>query len=73
MDISIGDESIFRQSLQSAKQALQRALGTLTTGFDVADVDAERTALDLETLSHDVVDAMRQKKTRERKRLAELV
>jgi hypothetical protein len=66
-DISLGDDNIFRQSLQAAKQGLQRALGTLTTGYDTADSDALRTAQDLETLSHDLVDAMRQKKTRERK------
>jgi hypothetical protein len=65
-DISLGDDNIFRRSLQDAKQGLQRALGTLTTGYDTADSDAQRTAQDLETLSHDLVDAMRQKKTRER-------
>jgi len=65
-DISLGDDNIFRRSLQEAKQGLQRALGTLTTGYDTADSDALRTAQDLETLSHDLVDAMRQKKTRER-------
>ena len=73
MDISVGDPAIFRQSLQNAKQALQRALGTLTTGYDTEDSDMDRLALDLETLSHDVVDAMRQKKNRERKRLADRV
>ena len=72
-DISAGDEAIFRQSLQNAKQALQRALGTLTTGYDIADSDAERLGLDIESLSHDVVDAMRQKRSRERKRLTERV
>lgn len=65
-DISLGDDNIFRQSLQAAKHGLQRALGTLTTGYDTADTDALRTAHDLETLSHDLVDAMRQKKNRER-------
>jgi hypothetical protein len=65
-DISLGDDNIFRQSLQAAKQGLQRALGTLTTGYDTGDSDALRTAQDLETLSHDLVDAMRQKKTRVR-------
>src|ERR1039458_7165774 len=38
-DISQGDERIFRQSLQQAKQALQKAHGTLTTGFKSTDAD----------------------------------
>ena len=71
-DISLGDDNIFRQSLQAAKQGLQRALGTLTTGYDTADLDALRTAQDIETLGHELVDAMRQKKNRERKASKEL-
>ena len=65
-DISLGDEKLFRQSLVAAKQALQRALGTLTTGYDTADSECSKIAQELEDLVHDLVDGMR-KKTRERK------
>ena len=64
-DISIGDRTLFRQSLQSAKESLQRALGTLATGYDPADLDAARVANEVELLAHDLVDGIR-KKARER-------
>lgn len=66
-DISQGDERIFRQSLQLAKQSLQKALGTLTTGYSVDDVEALRLGEDVERLSQDLVDGMNQKRNRERK------
>jgi hypothetical protein len=66
-DISQGDERIFRQSLQQAKQNLQKALGTLTTGYSLGDVEALRLAEDVEKLSQDLVDGMNQKRLRERK------
>ena len=66
-DISQGDERIFRQSLQQAKQSLQKAFGTLTTGYSVDDVEALRLAEDVEKLSQDLVDGMNQKRIRERK------
>ena len=46
-DISLGDERIFRQSLQQAKQALQKAHGTLTTGFNASELDALSLAEDV--------------------------
>lgn len=66
-DISQGDERIFRQALQQAKQALQKAHGTLTTGFGAEDADAVRLAEDVESLAHDLVDAMTAKKQRDRR------
>lgn len=66
-DISQGDERIFRQSLQQAKQSLQKAFGTLTTGYSVDDVEALKLAEDVEKLSQDLVDGMNQKRIRERK------
>ncbi len=66
-DISQGDERIFRQALQQAKQALQKAHGTLTTGYGADDADAFRLAEDVDSLAHDLVDAMTAKKQRDRR------
>src|SRR5260370_12396434 len=57
-DISQGDERIFRQSLQQAKQSLQKALGTLTTGYALDDAETLRLAHDVERLAHDLVATM---------------
>lgn len=66
-DISQGDERLFRQALQQAKQALQKALGTFTTGFSAADTDMLKLAEDIESLAADLIDAMTKKKTRDRR------
>jgi len=65
-DISLGDEKLFRQSLQNAKIQLQRASGTLVTGFDSDDTEAIRLGQDIELLISDINDAMTQKKKRTR-------
>jgi hypothetical protein len=64
-DISQGDERIFRQALQQAKQALQKAYGTLTTGFN-GESDAITLADDVEKLARELVDAMQAKKAKAR-------
>jgi hypothetical protein len=66
-DISQGDERLFRQALQQTKQALQKALGTLTTGFTATDTDMLRVAQDIESLAHDLVSAMAIKTSRDRR------
>lgn len=66
-DISQGDERLFRQALQQAKQALQKALGTLTTGFSSNDNDMLRVAGDIQSLAHDLVEAMTTKKARDKR------
>jgi hypothetical protein len=66
-DISQGDERIFRQSLQQAKQALQKAHGTLTTGFGADDPAAMTLAEDIEKLANDLVDAMEAKRAKDRR------
>jgi hypothetical protein len=68
-DISQGDERLFRQALQQAKQALQKALGTLTTGFSSADVDMPRVAADIQSLANDLVEAMTTKKARDKREI----
>lgn len=66
-DISQGDERLFRQALQQAKQALQKALGTLTTGYNSSETDMLQIADDIESLAHDLVEAMATKKSRDRR------
>ena len=66
-DISQGDERIFRASLQQAKQSLQKALGTLTTGYESSDSETLELAQDIEALSHDLVDSMIQRRSKERR------
>ena len=66
-DIGQGDERLFRQSLQQAKQALQKAHGTLTTGFSSTDVDVPRLAADIQLLANDLVEAMANKKSRDKR------
>jgi len=57
----------FRQALQQAKQALQKALGTLTTGYNSTETDMLQIAGDVESLAHDLVEAMTTKKSRDRR------
>ena len=66
-DIGQGDERIFRKSLQDAKQALQKAHGTLTTGYFSAEDDVLSLATDVESLAHALVDAMEAKKAKDRR------
>ena len=66
-DISQGDERLFRQALQQAKQALQKALGTLTTGYNATETDILRIAGEIESLASDLVEAMTTKKAREKR------
>jgi hypothetical protein len=66
-DISQGDERIFRQSLQQAKQALQKAHGTLTTGYVSTEDDVFRLAEDVEKLAQDLVEAMETRKLKDRR------
>jgi len=63
-DISIGDERLFSKSIQQAKIALQKALGTVTTGFATDDADSLKVAYDIESLARDLLDAMLQKRKR---------
>lgn len=60
-DISLGDTNIFAKALLDAKASLQRAMGTLTTGYDGKDSDVMQTAIEVEHLGRDLVDQMRLK------------
>ncbi len=62
-DISQGDERIFRQALQQAKQALQKAHGTLTTGYASGEDDVLKLAEDVDNLAHALVRIDRSKES----------
>lgn len=57
LDISKGDERLFRESLVGAKQSLQDARGKLLTGYD-GESDLLATAEDTRDLAIDIHDAM---------------
>ena len=67
-DISVGDEAIFSRAIHEAKQQLQKAHGTLSTGFDPTDASLLQTARQLEDLSVDLVDQMEAKRRTRRNR-----
>jgi hypothetical protein len=57
LDISKGDEVVFRESLVAAKQNLQKARGTVLTGYD-GNGDLRETAEDIVALSKAVLTDM---------------
>ena len=68
MNISQGDERLFRQALQQAKQALQKALKMLTTGYNSTEMlDMPKIAEDIQNLANDLIEAMATKKTRDKR------
>ena len=70
-DVSRGDERIFRQALQDAKYALQKATGTLTTGFQGKHQDLLQTGREIAEIADDLVAQMERKSTVRKRRRAE--
>jgi hypothetical protein len=70
-DVSLGDERLFRQALQDAKYALQKATGTLTTGFQKEDQDLLRTGRELAEIADDLVAQMERKSWAKRRKRSE--
>lgn len=70
-DVSHGDERIFREALQQAKLALQKATGTLTTGYQKEDADLLRTGRAIAELADDLVAQMERKAQPSRRKRAE--
>ncbi len=58
LDIARGDERLFREALQGGKQSLQKAIGTLLTGYK-GEPDLLRTAEDIQQLGAKLVEEMR--------------
>jgi hypothetical protein len=65
-EISEGDERIFRKSIQQARQSLQKAHATLTTGYDPEDREVFELASDVERLSIELVNSMETRRRRGR-------
>jgi hypothetical protein len=70
-DVSLGDERLFRQALQDAKYALQKATGTLTTGFQKEHQDLLRTGREIAEIADDLVAQMERKTSAKRRKRSE--
>jgi hypothetical protein len=57
VEVSRGDDTIFRQSLTESKQALQKAHSTLSTGYD-GNTSLLRVADEVATLTYDLAEQM---------------
>ena len=68
-EVSLGDERVFRESLQNAKLNLQKARGTLSTGYD-GELDLRKLADEVSSLAYDLAEEMERKvnPTRRKKR-----
>ncbi len=67
LEVSYGDERVFHNALIQAKDALQKARGTLSTGYHGED-ELLRLGNTIIELANDLVDEMERKKTPRRKR-----
>jgi hypothetical protein len=66
-DISLGDEKLFRQALQQAKLELQKAHGTLVTGFLSSDSELIKLATEVDDLASDLLATMIQRRKKARR------
>ena len=67
LEVSYGDERVFHSALIKAKESLQKAHGTLSTGFRGED-ELLRLANSIYDLAFDLCEEMERKKTLRRKR-----
>lgn len=67
VDLARGDERLFREALQGAKQYLQKALGTLLTGYD-GEKDLRDTGDEVLQLAEKLVEEMKRTGTSSTKR-----
>lgn len=67
LDISKGDERVFREALVAAKQDLQRARGTVLTGYD-GNEDLRQIAEEIVELSQSLLEDMSPKSVRSGKK-----
>lgn len=68
LEISKGDERVFRESLVEAKQNLQKARGTVLTGYD-GNEDLRKTAEDIVELSEALLKDMASQSTQNEKKI----
>ena len=62
LEVSYGDERVFHSALVNAKESLQKARGTLSTGYR-GETELLRLGESIYTLSSDLIDEMDRKKT----------
>lgn len=67
-DITLGDQRLFRGALQQAKQSLQKAHGTMSTGFEPNDRDALALAAEIDQLAVDLREEMNRKRSSRRRK-----
>jgi hypothetical protein len=67
LEVSYGDEQVFQNSLIRAKESLQKARGTQTSGDD-GSTDLLNLGQDIAELANDLVDEMERKRTKKRRR-----
>jgi hypothetical protein len=72
LEISKGDERVFRESLVAAKQSLQKARGTVLTGYDGSE-DLMETAEDIAELARSVLTDMQGEQKGKPKKKKQLV
>lgn len=63
LDIGRGDERVFREAIIAAKQALQKARGTVLTGFS-GETDLLKAAREIKELADSIVDEMKERPSR---------
>jgi hypothetical protein len=62
LDIARGDERLFREAVQAVRQHLQKAIGTLLTGYN-GEPDLLQSAQDIQKLSNKLLEEMLAVKT----------
>jgi hypothetical protein len=67
LEVSYGEEKVFRRSLVQARDGLQKARATLSTGFD-GDKELLRVADDIANLAYDLYEEMERKATPRKRR-----
>lgn len=67
LEVSFGDDRVFQDALVMTKQHLQKARGTMSTGFD-GDAEQLRMANEIADLAADLAEEMERKSTNPRSR-----
>lgn len=68
-EVSMGDERVFENSMRQAKVSLQKAYGTLSTGYTTKNKELFMVAKDIATLAKDLLDEMDRKNPRSAREL----
>lgn len=66
LDVSYGDEHVFQSALRMAKESLQKARATVSTGFSADDKELLRLAQQITDISFDLLEEMERKTPKRR-------